>query len=95
MAKFYFNISDKEGRSAGDSAFDYPTLAAAVDQAKCVLAEMALDGIPERDGGRISVEVADIFGHPVVTLSIVLMVDYSEGDAGKCPLRADGTHDIQ
>ena len=68
---------------------------AAIDQAKCVLAEMALDGIPEGNGGRISVEVADDLKQPVVTLSIVLVVDYSTEDAVGDPLPTTGSHDIQ
>ncbi|MBO9098411.1 MULTISPECIES: DUF6894 family protein [Rhizobium] len=81
MAKFYFNISDNEGFSAGDAPFEYPTLTAAIDQAKSVLAEMAIDGIPEGNGRRLSVEVANDRRQPVVRFTIVLMVDYSPSDS--------------
>lgn len=76
MAKFYFNTRDNDGTSPGDSPFDYPTLMDAIEQAKCVLAEMALDGIPDGNGRRLSVEVEDDHHHPIVMVSIELKVDY-------------------
>ena len=78
MAKFYFNTQDNDGLSPGDWPFDYPSLTAAIEQAKCVLAEMALDGIPDGNGRRLSVEVANDHHQPVVTVSIELKVDYPE-----------------
>ena len=48
MPKFYFKTKDNDGISPGDAPFEYPSLMAAIDQAKKVLAEMALDGIPSK-----------------------------------------------
>lgn len=76
MAKFYFNTSDNDGLMQGDSPFDYPSLTAAIEQAKNVLAEMALDGIPDRHGSRFSVAVEDDQHQPIVTVSIELRVDF-------------------
>lgn len=81
MAKFYFNTRDNDGTSPGDSPFDYPTLTAAIEQAKTVLAEMALDGIPDGNGRRLSVEVENDRHQPIVTVSIELKVDYPASSA--------------
>ena len=69
MAKFFFNTSDNDGTLPGDSPFEYPTLTAAIEQAKTVLAEMALDGIPDGNGRCLSVEVANDHHQPIVTKS--------------------------
>jgi hypothetical protein len=79
MAKFYFNTRDNDGLSPGDSLFEYPTLRAAVEQAKTVLAEMALDGIPDGDGRCLSVEVENDTHQPIVTVSIEFKVNYPTG----------------
>lgn len=79
MAKFYFNISDNDGMTGGDLPYEYPTLADAVAQAKTVLSEMALDGIPRDDGSRLAVEVVDMDRRPLVTVSIVLRIDRAPG----------------
>lgn len=79
MAKFYFNTRDNDGLSQGDLPFDYPTLTAAIEQAKSVLAEMALDGIPDGNGRCLTVEVENADHKPIVTISIELKVDYPCG----------------
>jgi hypothetical protein len=79
MAKFYFNTRDNDGMLAGDSPFDYPSLTAAIEQAKNVLAEMALDGIPDGNGRQLSVEVENDDHQPIVTVSIELKVDFPSG----------------
>jgi hypothetical protein len=81
MAKFYFNTRDNDGMSLGDSLFEYPTLTAAVEEAKTVLAEMALDGIPDGDGRSLSVEVENDAHQPIVTVSIEFKVNYPTGGA--------------
>lgn len=78
MTAFYFNTRDNDGVSPGDSAFEYPTLMEAIEQAKKVLAEMALDGIPDGTGRRLSVELENANHQPIVTVSIELTVEYSE-----------------
>ena len=79
MAKFYFNTRDNDGLLQGDRPFDYPTLTAAIEQAKSVLAEMALDGIPDGNGRCLAVEVENDDHKPMVTMSIELKVDYPSG----------------
>lgn len=78
MTAFYFNTRDNDGVSPGDSPFEYPTLMDAIEQAKKVLAEMALDGIPDGSGRRLSVELESADHQPIVTVSIELKVEYSE-----------------
>lgn len=91
MATFYFNIMDSDGLTQGDFPYEYATLAEAVSQAKTVLSEMALDGIPRDDGSRLSVEVVDGSRHPLVTVSIELRVDCVQGDATIVKSGGDGT----
>lgn len=78
MTAFYFNTRDNDGVSSGDSPFEYPTLMDAIEQAKKVLAEMALDGIPNCTGRRLSVELENAEHQPIVTVSIELKVEYPE-----------------
>jgi hypothetical protein len=77
MPKFYFKTKDNDGISPGDAPFEYPTLTAAIDQAKKVLAEMALDGIPDENGRQLTVELEDGNHDPVVVVSLILKVDYA------------------
>jgi hypothetical protein len=76
MPRFYFKTKDNDGTLPGDAAFEYPTLRAAIEQAKRVLAEMALDGIPDDNGRQLTVELEDGNHEPVVSVSLVLKVDY-------------------
>ena len=46
MSLFYFKTIDNDGTAPGDLPFEFPDLFAAVEEAKHVLAEMALDGLP-------------------------------------------------
>jgi hypothetical protein len=50
VPRFYFKINDNDGTLPGEAPFEYPTLTAAIEQAKRVLAEMAVDGIPGDNG---------------------------------------------
>jgi hypothetical protein len=76
MPRFYFKTKDNDGISPGDAPFEYPTLMDAIDQAKKVLAEMALDGIPDDNGRQLTVELENGNHEPVVTVSLILKVDY-------------------
>ncbi len=75
MSKFYFKTKDTDGTFPGDAPFEYPTLMAAIEQAKRVLAEMALDGIPDDAGQQLSVELQNGDHEPIVTISMELTVE--------------------
>ncbi len=47
MAAFYFKVIDNDGTIPADDASDFQDLIAAIRRAKIVLAEMALDGLPQ------------------------------------------------
>ena len=47
MSHFYFKTMDNDGMIPGDLPLEFPDLFAAVEEAKHVLAEMALDGLPQ------------------------------------------------
>ncbi|PZM10729.1 DUF6894 family protein [Rhizobium tubonense] len=76
MSKFYFKTNDNDGTWPGDSSFEFPTLMTAIEQAKKVLAEMAMDGIPDGNGRELSVEVENNDHQAVVVVSLVLNVEY-------------------
>ncbi|KQS72734.1 hypothetical protein ASG39_03015 [Rhizobium sp. Leaf371] len=59
MPHFYFNLLDHEGFSGGEEAYAFPDVATALVEAEIVLAEMALDGLPQGPLGRLEVEVLD------------------------------------
>lgn len=59
MPRFAFGTNDADGPTPADRLFDFPDLAGAIDEAKKVLAEMALDGIPTKQDQPIWVEIFD------------------------------------
>jgi hypothetical protein len=46
MSVFYFKTRDNDGTEPADIPFEFPDLFAAIEEAKHILAEMALDGLP-------------------------------------------------
>ena len=57
MSAFYFKTQDNDGTAAADLPFEFPDLFSAIEEAKHVLAEMALDGLPSAPERRLSIEV--------------------------------------
>ncbi|MGR9170999.1 DUF6894 family protein [Rhizobium sp. KDH_Rht_773_N] len=76
MSHFYFKTMDNDGTIPGDLPFEFPDLFAAVEEAKHVLAEMALDGLPQRPGGTLGIEVQNGDRSAIVRLRLELKVDY-------------------
>jgi hypothetical protein len=66
MSKFHFNTKDNDGIWLGDAPLECPTHTAAITQEKKVLAEMAMDGIPDGNGCQLSVEVENGEHEPLV-----------------------------
>jgi len=83
MALFYFKVVDNDGTIPADDGFDFPDLMSAVRQAKIVLAEMALDGLPQDPEKALEIEVQNAGHFPVVRLRLELKVDYLTGPAVK------------
>ena len=78
MSRFQFRFSDREGEVAPEDIYEFPDLFAAVDEAKRVLAEMALDGIPTVSGTSIAVEVINSNGVLAAKVGLTLTIDYPE-----------------
>lgn len=76
MSGFQFRFSDREGEVAPEEIYEFPDLFSAVDEARRVLAEMALDGIPSVSGASITVEVVNFTGLVAAKVSLTLKVDY-------------------
>lgn len=79
MAAFYFNVIDNDGTIPADDAFDFPDLIAAIRQAKIVLAEMALDGLPEDPVKALEIEVLNSDRMPVVRMKLELQIQWATG----------------
>ncbi|TCL63281.1 hypothetical protein [Rhizobium sp. BK251] len=78
MSIFYFKTEDLDTVSLGDNGYDFPDLMSAIHEAKRLLAEMALDGIPEQSGKRLSVEVSNAQRIPIAKLSLELTISYAQ-----------------
>lgn len=78
MSTFYFKTEDLETILQGDNGYDFPDRMSAIHEAKRLLAEMALDGIPEHSGKCLSVEVSNAQHIPIATLSLELTISYAE-----------------
>jgi hypothetical protein len=76
MAAFYFKVVDNDGIIPADDAFDFPNLIDAIQQAKVVLAEMALDGLPQDPLKALEIEVQNADHLPVVRLKLELKIQF-------------------
>ena len=76
MSAFYFKTHDNDGTVAGDRSFEFPDLLSAIEEAKHVLAEMALDGLPSAPERRLSIEVQNSDHLPIVSLQLELKISY-------------------
>ncbi|MDK4700960.1 MULTISPECIES: DUF6894 family protein [unclassified Rhizobium] len=84
MTTFYFATKDRETVLDDDEGQDLPDLISAVDEAKRILAEMALDGIPNKNGEYLAVEIARSDRISVVRLTLTMEITY-------LALKDDGT----
>ena len=65
-----------DGTAAADLPFEFPDLFSAIEEAKHVLAEMALDGLPSAPERRLSIEVQNSERLPIVSLQLELKISY-------------------
>lgn len=75
MPRFTFVTKDEDGATPADRMFDFPDMEAAIVEAKKVLAEMALDGIPPHDQP-FWVEIFDADLNRVAKLALELSVEF-------------------
>jgi hypothetical protein len=76
MSGFQFRFSDREGDVETEEVYEFPDLFEAIEEAKRVLAEMALDGIPKAAGDAITVEVVNAARIVVAKVGLTLSVEY-------------------
>lgn len=72
MERFYFKIQDQDGVLQPDRGFEFSDLQSAKEEAKTLLAEMAVDGLPKKPVDSISVELQDANRVPILTFRLVL-----------------------
>ena len=72
MQRYYFKIQDQDGVLQPDRGFEFVDLERAKEEAKMLLAEMAVDGLPNEPIDSISVELQDANRVPIVTFRLVL-----------------------
>lgn len=76
MSIFYFRTRDQSGTWIDDSGYEFPDLTSAMDEAKRLLAEMALDGIPSKSGEGLEVEISNANKISIARLALELTVAY-------------------
>lgn len=81
MPRFTFVTKDADGPTPADRMFDFSDMEAAVDEAKKVLAEMALDGIPTSQDQPIWVEIFDAELNRVAKLALQISIEFGSGRA--------------
>jgi hypothetical protein len=72
MQRYYFKIQDQDGVLHPDRGFEFPDLERAKEEAKTLLAEMAIDGLPNDPVDCIAVELQDANRVPILTFRLVL-----------------------
>ncbi|MCQ4629264.1 DUF6894 family protein [Shinella lacus] len=74
MAKFYFKIQDQEDVFQPDRSFEFSGLDEAESEAKLLLAEIAVDGLPRGKLDCLAVELQDENHVPLITVRLVMEV---------------------
>ncbi|MDX3977006.1 DUF6894 family protein [Shinella sp.] len=74
MGKYYFKIQDQDDVLQPDRSFDFADLEEAENEAKNLLAEMAVDGLPGAKLDSLSVELQDENHVPLITVRLVMEV---------------------
>jgi hypothetical protein len=72
MERYYFKIQDQDGVLQPDRGFEFADIEKAKDEARTLLAEMAIDGLPNEPLDSITVELQDANRVPIVTFRLVL-----------------------
>lgn len=75
MTKFYFRTTDLDAIIADEEGYDFPDLPAALAEAKRLLAEMALDGLPE-NGGTLRVDLLNADRIEIATVALEMRVSF-------------------
>ncbi len=73
MDTFYFDIADNDGILPIDQGFEFGDVKHAFIEAKTVLAEMAMDGLPSNPTNALAVQVRD--GHHKTIAQVALRLE--------------------
>jgi hypothetical protein len=76
MSSFKFRFRDQDGDAASDESYEFSDLFAAIAEAKRVLGEMALDGLPGQPDETLAVEVLNADGFTVARVGLTISVDF-------------------
>lgn len=74
MARFFFDWRDNENFEEDDEGTELPDLEAVKAEASRALIERAREEVPGLDRHRLSIEVRDENGRPLVSIILVLEV---------------------
>lgn len=72
MTTFYFCVEDNEGITFIDEPIECTDTSGAIGEAKKVLAEMVLDGLPNTPSKTLAVQVLDVSRKPVADVCLKL-----------------------
>lgn len=76
MATFHFRITDLDSTWRDDQGYDFPDFPSALTEAKRLLAEMALDGIPNTSGKSLKVEVLNADQVSIATVTLEMKIRF-------------------
>ncbi len=76
MSSFKFRFRDRDGAVASHESYEFSDLFAAIAEAKRVLGEMALEGLPAQSDEVLAVEVLNAGGIPVARVGLTITVDF-------------------
>jgi len=76
MTTFHFRTTDLDATLPDDEGYDFPDLPAALAEAKRLLAEMALDGLPD-ERGALRVELLNADRVAIATVALELRVSFT------------------
>ncbi|MEK1872202.1 MAG: hypothetical protein AAAC50_07240 [Rhizobium altiplani] len=83
MTRFYFRTGPTDTPWQDEDGYEFPDLPAALDEAKRLVAEMAIDGIPTAAGEPLEVEIYNPDRVKIVTVSLHLSIEYAGGDSDR------------
>ncbi len=74
MSRFYFDVEDGDNFTRDEEGLELPGVKAAEDEAAKTLPGIISDSLPNGDR-RVMMTVRDEAGHPVLRLSLTLVVE--------------------
>ncbi|MFA1672054.1 hypothetical protein ACDY97_04350 [Rhizobium mongolense] len=76
MSIYRFRFKHQDGEVANEECYEFVDLAAALDEAKRVLGEIAGDGLPSGPDETIAVELLNVGGTAIARVGLTLAIDF-------------------